>query len=183
MRKQEYFEESWPELSNKSISTNYPNLYKQERDWTCALACIRTLEGKYREPRSEEELIETYRIEKGPHYSKEVKEKGILKEYEVKYGCDEEERANKFGDILKYLEEGYGVMLESMVNYAHWTVLLGYYVLDKENAESQLIVMYDPYYNELKVMRADEFQGMWRDGGHETTGIIQDYIAIRGKER
>ena len=77
------------------------------------------------------------------------------------------------------MEQGYFVMLESMINYAHWTVLLGYYPLCGNDLEKAKLLMYDPYYDEVRLVNADEFISMWRDGSYETTRIDRDFIAVK----
>ena len=82
-------------------------------------------------------------------------------------------------EILNLLENGYYIMLESMVNYSHWMVLLGYYVVkDTKNLEEHKILFYDPYYDDLKLLNADEFIGMWIDGNYENTKVKNDFIVI-----
>lgn len=177
-RKQEYFQPVI--LSHKSITANPPKVkYPQERDWSCSLACIRTMmSGFLEEVPTEDDLINTYKLQMGPHYSKDIKSYHMLDEYEVIYGCDTEN--HDLDTILDYVENGYYVMLESMVNYAHWMVLLGYYPMSTNSFEDSKLLMYDPYYDEVRLLRADEFISMWRDGNYENTRIDRDYIAIKG---
>ena len=172
MRKEEYFTKL--ELQERtSISQVPPNLYKQDRDWTCAIACIRTLmSGIIENVPSEDYFIEKYKLKPGPLYSKNIKELKILNEYNVIYGCDNK---SNFDDITNLLKQNYFIMLESMVNYSHWMVLLGYYVVGK-NIEEYKLLFYDPYYNDLRLIRTDEFISMWRDGGSD---ILNDFIAIK----
>ena len=178
-RKQEYFEVEV--LRHQTNVANVPrNLYPQERDWTCAFACIRTmLSGISKDVPTEDELIATYQLKPGPHYSKEIKGYHMLDAYDTVYGCDREGKTLDM--ILDYMEQGYFVMLESMINYAHWMVLLGYYPLCGENIEQAKLLMYDPYYDEVRLVNADEFIGMWRDGNYETTRIDRDFIAVKQK--
>lgn len=181
-RKWEYFK---PYTINKreSLSQVPPFLYPQERDWTCSIACIRTLlSGVMKNVPEEETLVEKYRLNPGPHYSKDIKEKGILQDIlkpeKIIFGCDQKNA--QFSDILNYMEEGYYIMLESMVNYSHWMVLLGYYVtVDEANPEKCRLLFYDPYYNEVKLLNYDEFIGMWIDGNYKVSNVEKDFIAIR----
>lgn len=178
-RKQEYFQPII--LTHKSIVAKAPKaMYPQERDWSCSLACIRTmLSGFLEEVPTEEELIHRYKIQMGPYYSKEIKAYHMLDEYDVIYGCDTDN--HDFDTILDYAENGYYIMLESMVNYAHWMVFLGFYPVNGKSFEDSKLLMYDPYYNEVRLLRADEFISMWRDGNYENTKIDRDYIAMKAK--
>ncbi len=179
-RKEELF--SSRKIKNKESVSNTPvKLLPQERDWTCAIGCIRTilsaLDDKVLE---EDEFIERYSMKPGPHYSKDIKEKKILQGYDVRYGCDTSNIC--IDDVIALMKEGYYVMLESMVNYAHWMVLLGYYTCyDFQDVEKHKMLFYDPYYNEIKLMNADEFLSMWIDGNYAETKVEKDFIAIRNK--
>ena len=102
----------------------------------------------------------------------------VLEQYDVKYGSDKTDTT--FDDILELMEQGYYIMLESMVNYAHWMVILGYFnSADSNDIEKSKILFFDPYYNEVRLINTDEFLGMWIDGDYNTTKVKNDYIAIR----
>ena len=78
------------------------------------------------------------------------------------------------------MNNGYAIMIESMINYAHWLVLLGYYIIgDSRDIESHKVLVYDPYYDKVRLIIADEFLSMWIDGDHEKTGVVKDFIAIK----
>lgn len=176
-RKSEYFGEG--SLRHKKVVTNAPvMLYPQERDWTCVFACIRTiLSGITEEVPGEDCYVENYRLNPGPRYSKDIKELQLLSAYDTIYGCDSTE--HDFDTVLDYMEQGYFLMLESMHNYAHWMVLLGYYPKTEDDIEKAKLLMYDPYYDEVKLVNTDEFIGMWRDGDYEHSRVDKDFIAVR----
>ena len=177
IRKHEFFEVVI--LKHQTIVANVPsNMYPQERDWTCVIACIRTmLSGFLKTVPTEEYLIEKHNLKPGPHYSTNIKNYHMLDEYDVLYGCDYEN--SNFDMILDYMEQGYFVMLESMINYAHWMVLLGYYPICGNDLEKAKLLMYDPYYDEVRLVNTSEFISMWRDGNYENTRIDRDFIAIK----
>ena len=177
-RIREYYLEDKEEFPTESISNTPPKLYKQEMDWTCSIACIRTLlSGVQEEMGEEEEIIKKYKFEVGPHYSKDIKSKNIFPStLNVIYGCDVKSITLK--QLFNLMSEGYYIMSESMYNYAHWYVLLGYHVVG-DNPEKHKIMIYDPYYDEVKLLNADEFSGMWVDGDHEKTGVYRDFIAVK----
>jgi len=178
-RKQEYFEPF--ELKHKTVISNPPKkLFPQERDWTCAIASLRTLMSGFLDKVSDEEyLLEKYALKPGPHYSKDIKSYHILDEYDVIYGCDNPDV--DFDIILDRFTEGYFIMLQSMINYSHWTVLLGYYPSSENNPEMSKLLMYDPYYDEVRLFRVDEFISMWKDGDYENTHIEKEFIAVKSR--
>ncbi len=181
-RKFEFFRPNKIEKRD-SVGSVPPSLFPQERDWTCSLACLRTLlSGVMKDVPKEEELIQKYAMKPGPYYSKDLKTLGILEELQdvrhIIYGCDRE--GIELYDMISLMEEGYYLMLESMVNYSHWMVLLGYFVTaGEEDVENCKLLFYDPYYNNVKLLNYDEFQGMWIDGNYSVTGVEKDFIAIR----
>ena len=84
------------------------------------------------------------------------------------------------GDIdvktAKLLAEKYYIMAECMYNYAHWVVVLGYFaVRDPEDTEEHRILLYDPYYDQVRLVIADEFLTMWCD----PDGHVKEFVAIR----
>ena len=175
-RKAEYFDTY--ELSTKQcIFKSGLHLYPQERDWTCSIACIRTLLSTGNKELSEQYYIDKFGLKPGPHFSRDIKRIGILAEYDVKYGCDSKDIC--FDDILDTLNQGYGIMLECMYSYSHWLVLLGFIPIDDCNVEKSQLVLYDPYYDQLKVVIVDEFISMWYDGNYEVTQVKNDFIAIK----
>ena len=179
MRKREMFEPNYVECRN-IVMSKVSELYKQERDWTCSVACIRTiLSGYVDKVEDEDYFVSTYKLKPGPYYSKDVKKLKILKAYDVVYGCD---CINvSFDVLLTLMENGYSIMVESMYNYAHWFVILGYYPLREKDVEKSMLLVYDPYYDEVRLIRADEFINMWIDGNYVNTKIEKDFIAIRNK--
>lgn len=180
-RKGEVFLQYREDMKNlDSVSLTPPRLYPQERDWTCAIACIRSIFSALGNDLSEDEIIEEYSMIPGPHYSKDIKKLNILERYDVIYGCDLKDA--KLDTLIDYMNDGYYIMVESMINYAHWHVLLGYYTIsDFTDVEKFKFLMYDPYYNELKLVNVDEFDGMWIDGNYANTGVEKDFIAIKNK--
>lgn len=154
--------------------------YKQERDWTCALACLRSLCSGIYPLDSEDRLIERYGFQPGPIYSKDIKAAEMLDEVilNVKYGCDEElpERLDP-SDVWHLLYDGYFVMVNWMQSFDHWTVVLGYF--PEQDPEKSQILYWCPYFNELRMVRAGDFEVMWHGG--QQSGYIGpgDYIAIK----
>lgn len=177
-RIREYFTGNENSYPDRCISNVPPKLYRQERDWSCSIACLRSLLSARGTELTEEKLIGMYGMTPGPHYSKDMKGVPLPGDPEVIWGCDEPDITIR--RLFEYMSEGYYIMAETMYNYAHWYVLLGYNVLDGEsNPERHYITAYDPYYNEIRVLNADEFDSMWLDGDHAVNGIKRDFVALR----
>lgn len=176
-RRKEYFKNKSNYINNICISSNILQVFPQERDWTCSVACIRTiLSGIDKKVLSEKEFINKYKLIPGPYFSKDIKKLKLLSKYEVIYGCDEKDV--KFNNILKYMKNSYSIMFESMYNFSHWMVLLGCYILDR-NMEKGKMVTYDPYYDEIRLLNVDEFLSMWQDGNYQKNKVLKDFIAIK----
>lgn len=165
---------------NKVISLAPPILYPQERDWTCFIGSLRTiLSGLTSTVPTENELIDKLNLIPNPYFSKDIKKWDLLSTYDVIYGCDNKDIT--FDDILDYYVNEYFIMLECMINYSHWMVLLGYYPLNNNEIEMSKLLLYDPYYDEVRLMNTDEFISMWADGNHNDNKIEKDFIAIKSK--
>lgn len=176
-RKSEFF--SPYTLEHRNTVSNVPKyLYKQERDWTCSLACIRSILSSITDnvPK-EDELINKLDLKPGPYYSKDIRKLGLLNTYTTVYGCSDKDA--DFDKLLSYMEQGYYVMIETMFNYAHWFVLLSYFPGEKGDPEKSRVVVYDPYYDTTRLLITDEVVSMWVDGDHAETKVEKDFIAIR----
>ena len=176
-RKFEYFKTE--NFKERNCTGNIPKkLFKQERDWTCSIACIRTILSTFeKEVPSEEYYIQNYNLTPGPYFSKDIKRLKMLDKYNVIYGCD---NPIDLENLLDYIDDGYYVMVESMINVSHWLVLIGYFQLkDKTNLEDHKILLFDPYYDNVRLVNADEFYGMWIDGHYEKTNVTRDFIALK----
>ena len=69
-------------------------------------------------------------------------------------------------------------MVEGMINYDLWFILCGYFLNNTYNTEDQAVLLFDPYYNELKQFRAAEFYSMWVSGEHEKNHVKKAFIAM-----
>lgn len=176
IRKSELFEID--KLSHSSLVNSTPrHMFPQERDWTCAIACIRTLiSGLATTVPSEDKIIQDFNIQPGALYSKDIKDLKILWAYDAIYGCDKPNIT--FDDIIEYMDSGRFVMIECLYNYAHWLVLLGYYPSDDCNIEHSRLLVYDPYYDCVRLEHTDEVMTMWIDGNFTVTNVQKDFIAI-----
>lgn len=141
-------------------------------------ACIRTLlSGRTAEVPSENEFIEKFGLVPGPHYTDEFLAKGMLSPART-VKTHKNFRPEEIGLPLlaKLLAEKYYIMAECMYNYAHWVVVLGYFaVRDPEDTEEHRILLYDPYYDQVRLVIADEFLTMWCD----PDGHVKEFVAIR----
>ena len=177
LRKNEYFGLSSYGEGCSTIMSTVKCVFRQERDWTCSLASFRTLLSGYLplcDILSEDEYISKYNITKGPYNSRDMYNTGLLDivPYKAgfKYPCPETNQAVFLTDLL----EDHNVMIECMINAAHWIVLLGYVKLG--SLEDDYFIYYDPYYHQVRNIIADELITMWYDVG--TSPLQRDYIAV-----
>lgn len=135
------------------------------------------LSGRTAEVPSENEFIEKFGLVPGPHYTDEFLAKGMLSPART-VKTHKNFRPEEIGLPLlaKLLAEKYYIMAECMYNYAHWVVVLGYFaVRDPEDTEEHRILLYDPYYDQVRLVIADEFLTMWCD----PDGHVKEFVAIR----
>lgn len=99
--------------------------------------------------------------------------------FDFAFGCDDdcEDTFRKFTTLLTMLESGWSIMMETMYNYGHWLVLLGYYPNGKNLSDCN-ILLWDPYLNKVRLENAEEVISMWIDGDHR---VVNDYIAVKRK--
>ncbi len=176
-RKREYFDYD-PPHTFQTVANTPPRLFAQERDWTCAVACIRTLvSGLTPHVMSEDDYIKEYNLIKGPHYVPELLAKGMLTPArEIKTDTDYAKEDLNLKLLCRLLQEKYFIMAESLLNYDHWVVILGYYATrDKEDTEEHSVLIFDPYYDKVRLMIAEEFETMWCS----PEGNYRAFVAIK----
>ena len=176
LRKNEYFGESTYGEGLESVMSTVRTMCRQERDWTCSVASLRTLMSGCRDIKlpSEDFILETYGLTKGPYNSKDILDKGLLNDLTFRAGCIDPAPSKNQLVFLTGLMRDYNVMIECLINYAHWIVLLGYVKLG--NIEQDMFIYYDPYYHRINTIIADELISMWYDIGERP--LHRDYIAI-----
>lgn len=173
----EYFEYDKPR-SYGSYSSTPPVLYPQERDWTCSVACIRTiLSALDKKVPSENEFIDRFGLVKGPHYTEEICKKQMFgSDKKVVSSLDYDTGDINLKLLNNLLKQKYFVMAECLYNYAHWVVIVGYFaVKGARSREEHTIAFFEPYYNEIRLVRADEFETMWCDA----EGHCREFIAVK----
>lgn len=175
-RKNEWFLDLDYGIACGTVMSTVKKVFNQERDWTCSVACFRTLiHALYGNVKSEDFFVKNYNIIMGPQNSKDISNWGYaFREGIVTYGCYDKLDKDVAGNLTRILRT-HNVMVECMLNYAHWLVILGYIQLG--SLEDDIIILYDPYYNEIRKLRADEFFSMWYDVAENP--IHRDYVAIR----
>ena len=174
-RKAEYFGSVNYGAGSETIMSSIREVFPQERDWTCSVASIRTLlsGSKNCDIPTEDWFVSTYKLEKGPYNSKQILDKGLVSSYDYKLGCTEPILEGNQLFKLTQLMKTHNVMIECLINYAHWIVLLGYVKLG--TIEQDKFIYYDPYYHRIQTIIADELMSMWYD----ISGTMhRDYIAI-----
>ena len=160
--------------ANNSAIFKVGSLFKQQHDWTCSIACIRTILSGFGINISENHFIQQYNLIPSPYFSKDIYQLHILDDYQTIYGFN---HPVSFDKIIEYLNEGYGIMIETMFSVSHWYCLLAYYHFDNGDIEKDKVLIYDPYYDRLQLLILDEIIDMWRDGINKD--IINDFIAIK----
>ena len=158
-------------------------LYPQMFDWTCSIACIRSITSGIIDMPDDITLVKSLNLKPGPYYSKDLKALNILdnKHLEVSYGCDDPNQdILDPSDIWLLLHDGWRVMANWMMSRDHWTVMMGYLVTE-ENQELNQILYYCPYFNEIRTVRTGDFECMWNGGGQSNIIGQPDYIAVRAR--
>ena len=178
-RKHEYFSKASKLKINKCIYSNVTKLYKQNHDWTCSVACIRTIMSPIKSFKlTEDDIIDKYNLKPGPEYSKDIKRISLLKDYDTIYGTDKKDFTLE--DLLLLIDSGYNVMIEGCFNYSHWITILSFFNFNNDPEES-IVIIYDPYYDEIKQYRLDELSSMWIDGDYAKSKVKKDFIAVKVK--
>ena len=173
----EYYKDNKKEeIPVDSHSLTPPKLYQQKKDWTCAIACIRSILSAFDIKQSEENIINHYSLKPKPLFSKDIKKLNMFSDkYDIIYGCDVSNNKINISYLLNLFYENYYIMVECMVSYSHWMILLGYYNF----GDIKKLIFYDPYYNEIKKFGLEEFYVMWKDGNYDKNNIERDFIAIK----
>ena len=175
-RKKEWFLDLDYGISCGTVMSTVKKVFPQERDWTCSVACFRTLTyALYNKVKDEDYFVNNYNITIGPQNSKAISNWGFTASKDVIiYGCYNKFDKDVAGNLTSLLKT-HNVMVECMLNYAHWLVVLGYIQLG--DLEDDIIILYDPYYNTVRQLIADEFFAMWYDV--DKNPIHRDYVAVR----
>jgi len=154
-------------------------LYKQQRDWTCSIACIRTLiSDLISDVPDEDYFINKYKLKPSPYYTKDVRELRMLEPYcnKIIYSTDLDQTEISLYSLQQLLKEKYFIMVECLYNVAHWIVIMGYCaVRNARDTEEHQLFVYDPYYDVVRLLIADEFESMW----HDANGHAKEFIAIK----
>lgn len=179
MRKAEYFNSPKKLSISSNISRLPSKLYLQERDWTCSIACMRSITSSIRYLGDEDNIVNKYAMKPGPFYSEQIKKLGVLSDYHVIYGCDFDSECYDIKKLYDLMSDGYYIMVESMIGFDHWLVLFDYITNNDEITEKQCLLLYDPYYDEIKKYNVDEFESVWLSGDYANNNIFKDFIAVK----
>lgn len=160
------------------------DLLPQERDWTCAVACVRTLMSGLVVVPSETLIVTNNNLTPGPQYSKDIKSWcgggcPLLDhpELEVRYGCDDPDRdVLDESDVWAWLRDGYRVAINWMMSFDHWCVVMGYFPHGSPSQHE--VLFYDPYYDDIRKAHAPDLGVMWRSG-NRAHDLRHDYILVR----
>lgn len=150
------------------IQSTVKKLCRQERDWTCSVACLRTLMSVSKELDSEETLVTKGNLVVGPQSSMDLLEAGILPKDSIVPGSGE-----RNGEFLWSLLRTCNVMIECSISYAHWLVIMAAW--ENDNGD-KYIQMYDPFYDYIRIENWDSVIEMWYD--ISGLKVDQDFIAL-----
>lgn len=183
-RKYEHFEQASPIGLDNAVASVPPKMFRQERDWTCSIACLRTIASKFKDVEGEDEIVRKYGLNPGPHYTDDLVKCGILDEFDFEVSSTVPPNvAEELKRVYHLLETGATVMVETCRSFDHWLVLLAYFPGGHEYTEDQYVLMWDPYYAETFLMRVSEFCDEWLSGYWESNGVACDFIAIKGMRK
>lgn len=165
-------------VGNKTKMSNIAKCYPQETDWTCSLACLRTLlsGSRYTVP-SEELLVQLLNKQPGPVSSNDLLKSKIftlIDREDVQLAYDKPITYDYANELISLLET-HNIMIACTLNGGHWLSVLGYVSLG--SIEEDQIILYDPYYHSTRMFRADEIFSMWT--GSFPDSLDGDYIAIK----
>ena len=125
---------------------------------------------------TENDFITKYKLKPGPHYTEEILSKKMFGDNKkIVSHLDIRKEGLSLKLLNDLLVQKYYIMTECMYNYAHWVVILAYLaVRGKSDTEEHQILFYDPYYDETRLVRADEFATLWCD----PDGHYREFIAV-----
>lgn len=171
--KSEYFKNEKQWCPKYTQLASVPHLYPQERDWTCSVACLRSIvSGEY--DISEDSIVDSCPIEMGPQTSKAVRHWMPYATSRFLFGAYQPLPEKDTLRALVELMKTHTVMIECMINYEHWVVLLGFTYLG--SLENSMFILYDPYLNTVRTVMAEELLNEWF---YVTTdGPDHDYVAF-----
>ena len=145
-----------------SIVNTPVDFYRQERDWTCSIACIRTAISYKNNRITEDEILKQENLKMGGQKIRDMKNWQCLKGLDIL--TYQEKKLEGIKDLYELLLDNYIVICETSYNWWHYVVAYGYLTTkDKIKIDEQLVQFYDPYYDEHKLMRAELFEQMWFD--------------------
>lgn len=178
----EIFKSSIIDTPMHNVFSNIKKFYKQERDWTCSFACIKSITDI---DVLEDELIKEYDLTPSPYFSTDIKQLGIIeslchKTSDVIYGCDNRlvEKEDKLALLNELMLKGYNIMVEMMLSGSHWFVFVGYIALGNPyDTSTHQVLLYDPYQNSTRMVIAEDFVTMWEDS--KKHDIVADFIAVK----
>lgn len=157
----------WVNIANVPIT-----LYQQDYDWTCPIACLRSVLfalSPQNIDKGDLHYISTYNLFPKPYFSKDFKEKNIIEnelasegslaEYSILYGCD---KKIEFDDLVDLLRKGYFIMTRYVYNH-HWCLILGFFNQKMSRyLDDCHVLLYDSHFNKLHLENAADFEKMWR---------------------
>lgn len=157
------------------IQSGIETLYSQERDWTCGIACLRTLlNATHRKstPMSENEMVvreQEYNKTPGPRTAKDLKDLAEMFKL-CKYILTK--RDFSIDDITLYFKD-YLIAVESKLHGGRWFVVTSIIV----GSRTDCIQLYDPYYDMMLSFSLNQFYALWEDD--KLLKGYREFIAVR----
>ena len=157
------------------LQSGIVNYYPQERDWTCGLACLRTLlNATYRKktPLSEEELVARDKERgavPGPRTASDLK--NLLKAFQLDeylFTPEDFEIKDIYDCFTAHL-----IAVESRLHGGHWLVIMSI----SKGKGSDYIELYDPYYDKILSFTLSQFYALWMDD--KLLSNSREFIAVR----
>lgn len=166
-----------PQMSYAETAVMAPQkLFRQERDWTSSIACLRSITSSINNIGTEDEIVKKYNMCPRSYHSSDIKKLDILKDYIVEFGCD---TGKTYGidKLYQLLKDDYHVMVGCTLN--HWLVLMSYFPNNSDDIQDHKLLLYDPCLNEVRYMGGEEFNAMWISGEYIKNKTTKDYIALK----
>ena len=163
-------------LKGCSVVNTPVEFYKQERDWTCSIAVVRSAISCYNNKITEDEILAQENLKMGGQKIDNMKNWKILKEAGEGILTQQEKKVEGIKGLYDLLLDNYVVICETTYNWWHFVLAYGYLTThNKDKIDEQMVLFYDPYYDEHLLMRAELFEQMWFNQDNKK---FYEYLAI-----
>lgn len=162
--------------STGTVYSSVTHTFRQQRDWTCGIACMRCLlAGKVAQLPTEDEIIERASLKPGPRNSLQLGDVYDKLGLGISYKNGNEPQRGHIAPWITDLMRSHDIAIECAINGAHWITLMAY--IGRGHVAEDTVVYYDPYFDEVRLIRAEELFSMWM--ATEKGLLDRDYFAIQ----